>query len=217
MKSILSLFGAAALTAFATPALAENPTIMPVIGNAQAICTLPTSWTFVSSAGATGAQFSGNVWTIPAAALANAAAAPTATTAEYAIRVRGEAMCNTGFTITLRSENGGLVNTSYTGATPPTPPAGFTWKRRMTYNANWQNDITPGTSVNPPAIGASNWGVVNFVPTEPGDSDSYDHMNRPPPGIRSFDIRMGVLRDAGGPLLRGDYQDVITVDLTPRP
>jgi hypothetical protein len=219
MKSILSLFGAAALTALATPALAANPQSVDVIGNAQAICTLPTSWSFVSAAGgAGGGQFSGNTWTIPASALADAAGIATNTNAEYAIRVRGEAMCNTGFEITLRSENGGLVNTTYTGATPPQPPAGFTWKRKMIYNANWQNDITPGTSVNPPAIGASNWGVVNFIPTAPGDSDSYDHGNKAPPGIRNFDIRMGVIRDAGqGPLLRGDYQDVITIDLTPRP
>ena len=219
MKSILSLFGAAALTAFATPAFAQDGSAdVDVVGDAEAICTLPTSWSFVSAAGgAGGSQFAGNTWTIPASVLADAAGIGTVTSTEYAIRVRGAAMCNTGFTITLRSQNGGIVNTTYAGSTPPPPPAGFTWRRRMTYSANWQNDVTPGTSNNPPAIGAHNWGVVNFIPNAAGDSRSYTHEAQPP-GIRNFDIRMGVLREAtSGPLLAGLYQDVITVDLTPQP
>jgi hypothetical protein len=220
MKSILSLFGVVALTGIAAPALAQDDSAsVDVIGNAEAICTLPTNWTRVSSAGtAASSQFEGNTWTIPAAALANSAGIGTQTNDEYAIRVRGAAMCNTGFKITLRSQNGGLVNATYAGATPPPPPSGFTWKRRMTYNANWQNDVTPGTSANPPAIGANNWGVVNFIPQSAGDSRTYSHNNTAPPGIRNFDIRMGVLREAtSGPLLAGLYQDIITVDLTTLP
>src|SRR3546814_5321185 len=51
MKSILSLFGVAALAASSAPALAQtvaqttDDAAVDVIGNAEAICSLPTSWT----------------------------------------------------------------------------------------------------------------------------------------------------------------------------
>ena len=223
MKSVLSLFCAATLTAFATPAWAQNDSgdnsaNVDVIGNAEPICTLPTSWNFVSAAGgAAGSQFSNGVWSIPASVLADNTATGTVTSTEYAIRVRGAAMCNTSFALQVTSQNGGLVNTSYAGDSPPEPPQGFTWKRKMTYNAHWQNDTTPGTTTPPAQIGATNWGVTNFIPQNAGNSKSYTHSGAPP-GIRNFDVRMGVIRDAtSGPLLRGIYKDVIQIDLTALP
>lgn len=220
MKSILSLFGVAALAVSATPALAQTTTDdanVDVIGNAPPICSLPTTWTAVSwTGGASSGQFTGNTWTIPANVLANPNGNGVVTSTEYAIRIRGEAMCNTSHRITLTSQNGGLVNEAYTGSPPPAP-IGFTWKRRMIYNAQWQNDSGPGTgSPVPPAKGIQNWGVINFVPTAAGTSEVYTHDNKAPPGERNFDIRMGVLREAtSGPLLAGLYQDVITVTLEP--
>src|SRR3546814_10765684 len=78
MKSILSLVGVAALAASSAPALAQtvakttDDAAVDVIGNAEAICSLPTSWTFISAAGpANAGQFSGNTWTIPSTALAS--------------------------------------------------------------------------------------------------------------------------------------------------
>src|SRR3546814_7448159 len=77
---------------------------------------------------------------------------------------RGAAMCNTSHEIMITSQNGGLVNTTYAGASPPPLPAGFTWKRNMVYSAQWQDDVTPGTSNNPTPIGANGWGIVNWMP-----------------------------------------------------
>src|SRR3546814_6210312 len=80
MKSILSLFGVAALAASSAPALAQtvaqttDDAAVDVIGTAEAICSLPTSWTFISAAGpANAGHFSGNTWTIPSTALASRA------------------------------------------------------------------------------------------------------------------------------------------------
>src|SRR3546814_1290700 len=50
-------------------------------------------------------------------------------------------MCNTSHEIMITSQNGGLVNTTYAGASPPPLPAGFTWKRNMVYSAQWQDDV----------------------------------------------------------------------------
>ncbi len=222
MKSILSIFGVAALAASSAPAMAQtvaqttDDAEVDVIGNAEAICSLPTSWTFVSAAGgANGGQFSGNTWTIPSTVLASPDGTAVNTTTGYAIRVRGAAMCNTSHEIMITSQNGGLVNTTYAGASPPPLPSGFTWKRDMVYSAQWQDDVTPGTSNNPTPIGANGWGIVNWMPQSAGASDTYLHTIQPP-GNRNFDVKMSVRRNgASGPLLAGLYQDVITVTLQP--
>src|SRR3546814_2324325 len=85
----------------------------------------------------------------------------------------------------------------------------------MVYSAQWQDDVTPGTSNNPTPIGANGWGIVNWMPQSAGASDTYIHTVQPP-GNRNFDVKMSVRRDgASGPLLAGLYQDVITVTLQP--
>src|SRR3546814_15649312 len=79
----------------------------------------------------------------------------------------------------------------------------------MVYSAQWQDDVTPGTSNNPTPIGANGWGIVNWMPQSAGASDTYIHTVQPP-GNRNFDVKMSVRRDgASGPLLDGLYQDVI--------
>src|SRR3569623_1749678 len=51
MKAIVPFLSALALTGVATPALAQNSPqqSVDIVGPAEAFCTLPTSWQFVSS------------------------------------------------------------------------------------------------------------------------------------------------------------------------
>lgn len=196
MKSILIL-GVAALATLATPAGAQDSASVDVIGTAEAFCSLPSAWQFASSTNnVSSSQFSGNTWTIPSTLLADTSGNGIVSSAEVAIRVRGQAACNTTHTITVSSSNGGLAHAASVSA----PPAGFTRKRRMTYNANWRDQ---------------NWGVINFIPSAPGDSRTYNHGSTVPPGNREFDVRMGLLREpTSGPMLAGAYTDQLTITIS---
>ncbi len=199
-KSIFTL-AAAAMAALASPAAAQpaaqDQQTIEIVGTAEAFCTLPDTWTFASStSNVSSSQFSGNTWTIPAALIATSNGNAVVSTAEVAIRVRGQAACNTSHIITLTSANGGLAH----GASASNPPAGFTRLRRMTYNANWKD---------------KSWGIFNWIPSSPGASTSYNHGAQVPPGNHEFDIRMGLLRDpTGSPMVAGTYSDQLIVTIT---
>jgi hypothetical protein len=198
MKHILSALGAAALMAWATPALADDTQSVDIVGTAEAFCSLPTSWKYVSStSGVNASEFAGTTWTIPASLLADAEGNGTVTADEVAIRVRGTAACNTTHSIMVQSLNGGLTNTD----TLSSPPPGFENNRRMIYNANWTNK--------------EGWGVFNWIPQSAGDSATYDHANRAPPGTHEFDVRMGLLRDpTAGPMVAGTYTDQLVITIS---
>jgi hypothetical protein len=201
MKKLLLAVAVTALAAVATPAAAQpqpqDDTTINIIGTAEAFCTLPDSWQFTSSTNNVSAsQFSGHTWTIPAALVATSSGNAVVSTDEVAIRVRGQAACNTTHIITLTSTNGGLAH----AASSSSPPAGFTRMRRMTYDANWRD---------------TTWGIFNWVPSAPGDSISYDHGARIPPGNHEFDIRMGLLRDpTNSPMVAGSYSDQLIVTIS---
>ena len=201
MKTLILAAAAATLSAVATPAAAQasaqDDTTISIIGTAEAFCTLPSNWQFVSSSSNVSAsQFSGNAWTIPAALVADSSGNAVTSTAEVSIRIRGQAACNTTHIIRLTSANGGLAQAASAGH----PPAGFTRLRRMTYDANWRD---------------TDWGIFNWIPTSPGDSIAYDHAARVPPGNHEFDIRMGLLREpTNSPMLAGSYSDQLTVTIS---
>jgi hypothetical protein len=196
MKAIIPVLGAALLTGVATPAFAQDSQSVDIIGTAAAFCTLPTSWHFQSSTNnVSSSQFSGTTWSINPTLIADNTGAGVSSTTEVAIRVRGTGSCNTSHTITLRSINGGLANTTVT-----TPVSGFERTRRMTYNANWT-----GTTA----------GVIGWIPTGPGDTASYDYVGIAPPGTHDFDVRMGLVRDpTAGPMLAGTYTDNLVITIT---
>jgi len=201
MKSTFALVGAAALAALSSAASADSgptdSTEVAIIGTAEAFCSLPSTWQVASSTNnVTASQFSGHTWSIPGSLFADTAGNAVQSTAEVAIRVRGQAACNTTHTITVTSANGGLKAV----AAGSTPPNGFETKRRMTYNANWRDQ---------------NWGVFNFIPTSEGDSTTYNHGATVPPGNRQFDVRMGLLRDpTNAPMLAGTYTDQLTITIS---
>ncbi|WP_144037776.1 hypothetical protein [Sphingopyxis sp. KK2] len=199
MKSMLSILGTAALATLATPALAQSAQTQSVdiIGTAEAFCTLPTTWQYASSTtGVSSSQFQGNTWTIPSALIANSSGMAIASNAEVAIRVRGQGACNTTHNITLQSTNGGLAHL----ASASNPPAGFARNRRMEYQANWRD---------------TNWGIFGWVPTAAGSSNSYNHGSTQAPGLRDFDVRMEVFRDAtAAPMLAGAYSDNLVITIT---
>lgn len=199
MKHILRALSAVALMASAAPALAaDDSTPIDIIGTAEAFCSLPTTWQYVSSTSNVNAsQFAGTTWTIPSTLLADAEGNGIVSATDVAIRVRGQAICNTTHTITLTSQNGGLANED----TLTSPPPGFENSRRMIYNANWRDK--PG------------WGVFNWTPQAPGDTTSYDHGSKAPPGIHDFDVRMGLLRDpTAGPMVAGTYTDQLVITIS---
>src|SRR3546814_11314516 len=103
-------------------------------------------------------------------------------------------MCNTSHEIMITSQNGGLVNTTYAEASPPPLPAGFTWKRNMVYSAQWQDDVTPGTSYHPTPIGANGWGIVTWMPHSAGASDTDIHPVQSP-GNTNFVVQISVRRN----------------------
>ena len=199
MKSMLTIMGTAVLATLATPALAQNSQSVDIIGTAEAFCTLPTTWQFASSTNnVSSSQFSGNTWTIPSSLFVNSSGIGINSSAEVAIRVRGQGACNTTHTITLQSTNGGLRNAASVGNTPPD---GFEYHRRMAYNANWRD---------------TGWGIIDWTPTTAGASTSYNHGSSVPPGIRDFDVRMELYRDpTTAPMLAGSYNDnlIITVSI----
>jgi hypothetical protein len=201
MKTLILAMTAATLGAAATPAAAQAPaqddTTIQIIGTAEAFCTLPDNWQYASSTGnVSSSQFSGHTWTIPAALVATSNGNAVVSSDEVAIRVRGQAACNTTHIIRLTSVNGGLAH----AASVSNPPGGFTRLRRMTYNANWRD---------------TTWGVFDFVPSAPGDSRTYDHGAQIPPGNHEFDIRMGLLRDpTNSPMVAGAYSDQLIITIS---
>lgn len=201
MKSTFALAGAAALAALSSAAAAQgssptDSTEVAIIGTAEAFCSLPSTWQAVSSTNNVSlSAFNGHTWIIPGNLVASTSGTAVTSTEEVAIRVRGQAACNTTHTITVTSANGGLKAV----AAGSTPPAGFESKRRMTYNANWRDQ---------------SWGVFNFVPTSEGDSRTYNHGATVPPGNREFDVRMGLLREpTTSPMLAGSYTDQLIVTI----
>jgi hypothetical protein len=206
MKAIASLaIGAIALAA-ASSAAAQSTVDMT--GTAEAECHLPDTWQFISSGGFSGAgsfNAADKTWTIPSALLTDTTGM-SAAGSEVAIRIRGSSFCNTAHTIILTSQNGGLVADA-------APVAGLTNRRTMKYEAYWGNG-----SGSVFATGGNR--NISFSPTTPGQSRQGDYTitpTAPPPGSRAFDIRMGLQRTGlpTQPMLSGDYEDVITVTLTP--
>lgn len=201
MNKFAFALAATTMAALASPAAAqpaaEDSVTIPITGTAEAFCTLPSTWTFASStSNVSASQFSGHTWTIPDNLVASTAGNAVVSTAEVAIRVRGQAACNTTHIITLTSANGGLAH----GASAANPPAGFTRLRRMEYNANWTNE---------------SWGVIGWVPAAPGDSRTYDHGTRVPPGNHQFDVRMELLREpTNAPMLAGTYTDQLIITIS---
>lgn len=199
MKAIVPFLSALALTGVATPALAQSSQqqSVDIVGTAEAFCTLPTSWQFVSSTNnVSSSQFSGTTWSINPALLADNSGNGIISSTEVAIRVRGHASCNTTHTITLQSTNGGLAHDS---ANPP--PPGFQSSRHMIYDAYW--------------TGQTSWGISGWIPTAPGATKVYDHVGKAPPGVHDFDVRMGLVRDgSAGPMVAGTYSDNLVVTIS---
>lgn len=208
MKTITSLAAGAIMIAAAGAAAAQES--LTLTGEAEAVCELPDAWQFISaSSGGASGQFDAgvNAWTIPSELLSNAEGMGVQAN-EVAIRIRGVSFCNTAHTIELRSQNGGLVADA--GAAP-----GFANRRTMRYDAYWGDG-------NGNSYGGGGRVIANFVPTTPGQVRTANYTvtdTMPPPGLRAFDIRMSLLRNAANipaqPLVAGAYQDVITVTLTP--
>jgi hypothetical protein len=201
MKSTFALIGAAALAAFSSAASADSgptdSTEVAIIGTAEAFCSLPSTWQVASStSNVSFSQFSGHTWTIPGNLVASTSGNAINSVTEVAIRVRGQAACNTTHTITLSSANGGLKAV----AAGSTPPNGFEIKRRMKYDAHWRNH--------------TDWGVTNWIPAGEGASITYNHGATVPPGNNEFDVRMGLLRDpTNAPMLAGQYTDQLIVTI----
>lgn len=208
MKTIATLAVGAIVVASAGAAAAQDITLM---GEAEQVCELPDSWRFISANNTVGGTFNAgaNLWTIPSSLVTDASGMSAGSGgSDVAIRIRGESFCNTAHTIQLTSQNGGLVADA--AATP-----GFANRRVMKYDVYWSDG-----SGN--AFGGSSRTIQNFTPTSPGQSRTanYTITNAvPPPGYRSFDIRMGLQRNAPNipaqPMVAGGYSDVITVTLTP--
>lgn len=207
MKLIASLaVGALALSA----AGAASAQVIDMTGTAEAECHLPNSWQFISANNLPGGSFTSgtNTWNIPSALLTDANGMSAGSGgSDVAIRIRGTSFCNTAHTIVLTSQNGGLVAAA-------APVAGFANRRTMKYDAYWSQ----GGNAFPTASRS----VQNFYPTSPGQSATATYTiatGAPPPGNRTFDIRMGLQRNAPNipaqPMLSGSYQDVLTVTLTP--
>jgi len=210
MKTLISMAATVLALAAAGAVQAQDPQV-EVAGTAEAQCTLPDSWSFVSqNGGASGAQFSGTTWTIPDAALADANSLAVSG-AEYAIRVRGVGFCNASHTIRLQSARGGLV-----AGDPTTPaPAGFAKRRAMQYGAHWSGNGGPDNR-NPFGPAAS------FTPTVPGQQSGVANYAvsgaLAPPGNRTFDVRLGMQRGPlAAPLIAGAYSDsvIVTIALAP--
>lgn len=209
MKTITSLAAGAIMIAAAGAATAQES--LTLTGEAEAVCELPDAWQFISSSysAPAGGHFTAgtNTWNIPSELLSNAEGMSVQAN-EVAIRIRGQSFCNTAHTIQLQSQNGGLVADA--GAAP-----GFANRRTMRYDAYWGDG-------NGNSFGGASRTINNFVPTTPGQTRTVNYTitdTVPPPGLRAFDIRMGLQRNAPNipalPLVAGAYQDVITVTLTP--
>jgi hypothetical protein len=208
MKTIITIAAVALVTAAGSAAAQTPSSSVSVGGNAPAICKLPEVYSFVSgNAGANAGEFSASqIWTIPQAALSGAGAM-AATGDEYAIRVRGTGFCNTSHTITVTSDRGGLSQ----GAQGATAPTGFANRRPLNIEAYWSDGGAGAATqpVGPKAVIAST--------TTPGQQGTalYTVSNSiPPPGTRTFDVRIGMQRPAlATPLVAGDYADIVRVTL----
>lgn len=208
MKTIASLALGAIALAVAGAASAQET--IDMTGTAEAECHLPTSWQYISNNNLPGGNFTSgtNTWNIPSSLLTDANGQSNGSgQSDVAIRIRGTSFCNTAHTIVLTSQNGGLVAAA-------APVAGFANRRTMKYDAYWSDGGN--------AFGGAGRSVQNFLPTSPGQSATATYTiatGAPPPGNRTFDIRMGLQRNAPNipaqPMLSGAYQDVLTVTLTP--
>jgi hypothetical protein len=207
MKTIIAI---SALAAFGlTGAAAAQST--PVGGTVEKVCTLPAAWAFHSSTtGASAGQISGNTWNIPQAQLASASGAPVVG-GELAIRLRGTGFCNTSHTIRVSSARGGLASDS-ADAPSYQLPAGFADRRPVRYEAYW---VASGVSSSTVALGPKA-DVTASVAAASNVANYQVGVGLAPPGNRSFDLRIGVLRSAmATPLIAGDYSDTVTVTLSP--
>lgn len=211
MKTITSLaIGAIALSAAGAVSAQE---ILTVTGNAESICELPDDWRFISSNhGASSSEFASGsrTWTIPSDLVAETDGMAVSG-GEVAIRIRGEAFCNTAHTITLSSERGGLV------ADVPAVP-GFANRRAMLYTAHWSNlEAGSNSSGVGQFYGGTSRGINNFNPPAGGGETTRNFANFAPPGLRPFDLRLSMPRSASympsEPLVAGAYQDVITITI----
>jgi hypothetical protein len=216
MKTLFSLAaGAIVLAAAGASAAQEN---VNVTGEAEAMCTLPDTWRYVSNS--YGAVAGGNfdagsrTWNIPSNLVAGPDGMAGGGGGEVAIRIRGESFCNAAHTITLESERGGLVADAAAAA-------GFANRREMRYSAYW-SDAPVGSNSGPNSpYGGNSRGVNNWVPSIAGDSTSRTFTiddSVGPPGYRPFDIRLSLPRGAAQtpslPLISGDYNDTITVTIS---
>jgi hypothetical protein len=206
MKSLLPL-AASLLLSSAEVAFAADPSVT-LLGLAEGSCSLPDTWVFVTQTGGVSpSQFSGRTWTIPSDAFADGSSQAVVSD-EYSIRIRGLAFCNTSHSILLSSTRGGLKS----GATSSSPPpAGFANRRAMTYEAQWSTQPVGSSAVG--GLGP----LASLSPTGPAQASITDYVvgpSLPPPGVRGFDVRMALQRDAiAQPLVAGAYSDTLTITL----
>lgn len=208
MKRAISILGGVALLAGAGTAAAQEE--VEVAGEAEAMCAFTGDWDSVSVAGgASLGDFNGSAWNFPSSALANSSGQPV-TGGEYAIRIRAEGSCNTSHTITVTSARGGLSAVADGSA----PPSGFANRRTLNYGVYWSNGSGG-------AYGPSSSQIQNWQPSTPGQSLTRTFTvsgSWAPPGVRGFDIRMGMARPAmATPLIQGAYSDTLTVTLAVLP
>lgn len=209
MKTLFALSALVAL-GFAGAASAQST---DVGGTAEAICSLPATFTYHSSTTGTSSDaFNGTTWEIDPAQFATANGA-AATGGEIAMRVRGTGVCNTSHTFTISSDRGGLTAAGPgTGTASEAAPTGFTKRRPMLYEAYW---VASGTSSSSVPLGPRARITADFA----GEANTATYTVSPtlaPPGTRAFDIRMGMARGAltTGPLLAGIYSDTVRVTLS---
>ena len=210
MKTLTTLAAAFTLVVTASPSVAQDNASITVGGTAAAICTLPSSWETRTSIGGAFGTFSGTTWTIPQSSFANTDGTPVTAGGELALRITGQAFCNSAHTITLRSDNGGMHHETLTDA-----PQGFSIERDVAYDGHWANDslTAQARKVGP--------GIQNWSPVGPGAIQTavwVANQANGVPGARNFDLRMAVRRQNGSattPLVAGRYFDTLTVTLTP--
>ena len=205
-KFLLAATAAISALGIVGPALAD-PQSVEVVGSAEKFCKLPDSYQVASAFNATASQFAGNTWTIPESAITTAdgqADGPP----EVAIRLSGWGSCNTSHLITVTSLRGGLVNGNESGPAP----AGFSHRRPMLYEAHWSQLTSlnggPGTALGPTAS------ITASAPSASNQRAYTVSGSLPPPGVRRFDVRMGVVPVSGVRMVAGDYSDIVTVSLT---
>ena len=211
MKTIVGAIAAVAVVGAAPAAFAQDD--VQIEGQAEALCTLPTAWTYVTGTGGAGSsQFDGTTWSITPSHFADAEG-DAVVSGELAIRIRGDGFCNTSHTIQLTSLRGGLAAGAIADPGPGVAPAGFANRRNLRYEAYWS--AYPLGNSNNGAFGAQ----ASLNASSPGQTTSAAYVvsgTRAPPGNRAFDIRIGMPRGAlSAPLVGGVYSDQVTVTLSP--